>query len=404
MLKRRSMLIGGSLALLPTVTERARAAADAPIRIGVLTDMTTQYSDQNGQGSVVAAQLAVEDAGGTALGRKVEIMVGDMQGKVDIGVAIAGPWYDTEGVDVIIDIPNSGLALAVQDMAAAKNRIMIVTASSSDITGARCVPNGLQWGGTSYSLGAAPAREILAAGGDTWFFITVDYAFGYALERDTAAVITQAGGKLLGAVRHPYDATDFSAYLLQAQSSGAKVLAFANTGENLNNGLKQAGEFGLINGKRVIVGLADTLTNLHAIGLATAPGTLFTSPWYWDTDETTRTFAKRWSGRIGGGRMPDRLHVANYSIVSSYLKAVTAAKTTEAKPVLAKLHSLPVDDIYTRSGRVQENGALSFDWFVLKSKTPQASKGPWDLAEVLRRVPASQAVQAASASGCKLVN
>ena len=398
---RRGLIIGGGMAALSGSAGRSRAASGAPIRIGVLTDMTSQYSDLNGRGSVVAAQLAADDAGGVALGRPVQLLVGDMQGKIDIGLTIAHQWYDADGIELIIDVPNSGLALAVQDLARDRNRLMIVTASSSDITGARCVPNGLQWGGTSYTLGVAPARLILESGGDTWFFITVDYAFGISLERDTTAAVQKGGGRVVGAVRHPLNTTDFSSYLLQAQASGAKVIAFANTGENLNNSMKQASEFGLTS-DHVLVGLAQSVTNLHSVGLATAPGTLFTSPWYWDANDESRAFSRRWSERMGSGAMPDRLHVANYSIVSQYLKAVNAAGSTETNTVLAKLHAMPVDDVYTHGGRVQANGALSFDWFVLKSKTPQTSHGPWDLAEIVKRIPADQAVLPAAESGCKL--
>jgi len=399
-MRRRSMIVGSGLSIVAAAS-RAQPAAGPPLRIGVLTDMTTQYSDLNGRGAVVAAQMAAEDFGGPVLGRKLEILSADMQGKVDVGLALARNWYDSNGVDAIIDIPNSGLALAVQDLAQQKGRAMIATASSSDITGVRCVPNGLQWGGTSYSLGAAPAREVLAAGGKTWFFITVDYAFGQALERDTAAVVQSDGGRVVGAVRHPFDTTDFSSYLLQAQSSGASVIAFANTGDNLNNSLKQAAEFGLSASGKTLVGLAQTVTNLHAIGLESAGGMVFTSPWYWDATDATRTFARRWGERVGGGRKPDRLHVANYSIVSQYLKAAIAANSTEPPAVLAAMRSMPVNDIYTQSGQVLANGALSFDWFVLKAKQPNASRGEWDLAEVVRSVPASQAIQAAEASGCR---
>jgi branched-chain amino acid transport system substrate-binding protein len=355
-----------------------------------------------GPGSVIAARMAVEDAGGTVLGKPVDIVAADHQNKADIGAAIARQWFDADQVDMAVGFDNSSVALAVEQIAAQKNRIAIAGAvGTTAFTGKNCTPNEAAWLYDSHALTTTLARSVVGRGQDTWFFITVDYAFGHSLEADAASAVLASGGKVLGSVRHPLNTADFSSYLLQAQASGAKVVALANGGGDMINATKQANEFGLTRSGQTVVSLLVFITDIHSVGLKAAQGLTFVTAFYWDRDEASRAWSKRFFERHK--RMPTMAQVAVYSAIRHYLRAVEAAGTDEAKAVMAKMREIPVNDFYAKNGTVRADGRLLHDMYFIEVKTPAQSTGAWDYYNVLATIPGDQAFLPLEEGGCPLV-
>jgi branched-chain amino acid transport system substrate-binding protein len=380
----------------------ARAqVSDDVVKIGVLNDQSGLYADLGGPGSVVAARMAVEDAGGTVLGKPVEIVFADHQNKADIGVAVARRWFENEKVDMAIGFDNSAVALAVEQLAFERNRIAIAGAvGSTAFTGKNCTPNEASWIYDSYALTTSLAKSTVAEGRDTWFFITVDYAFGHSLEADATAAVKAAGGKVLGSVRHPLNTSDFSSYLLQAQASGAKVVAFANGGGDMVNAVKQANEFGLTK-NQTMVSLLVFISDVHSMELKAAQGLKFVTAFYWDRNDETRVWSKRFFERHG--RMPTMPQASVYSAVRHYLSAIAAAGTDEAKAVMAKMRETPVNDFYVKNARLREDGRLVHDMYFAQVKTPSESSKPWDYYKILATIPGDQAFRELADGGCPLV-
>jgi branched-chain amino acid transport system substrate-binding protein len=376
--------------------------SDEVVRIGVLNDQSGLYADLGGPGSVVAAKMAVEDAGGSVLGKPVDIVVADHQNKADIGAAIARQWFDVGKVDMAIDFDNSSVALAVEQIAKERNRVAIATAvGSTDFTGKACSPTAISWTYDSYALTTSLARVLTQKGLDSWFFVTVDYAFGHSMEADTTRAVLAAGGRVLGSVRHPLNTADFSSYLLQAKASGAKVVALANGGGDMVNATKQAREFGLPQGGQTLVSLLVFITDVHSLGLEAAQGLTFVNAFYWDRTPESRAWSKRFFERHKA--MPTMAQASVYSAIRHYLRAIDAAGTDEATSVMAKMRELPVNDFYASNGRIRRDGRLLHDMYLVRVKPPAASKMPWDYYEVLDTIPAEQAFQALDAGGCPLV-
>jgi len=395
-------LVGAVAAAIIGAPSARCQVSDDFVRIGVLNDQSGLYADLGGPGSVVAARMAVEDAGGTVLGKPVEIVVADHQNKADIGAAIARRWFDTEKVDMAIGFDNSSVALAVEQLAAEHNRIAIAGAvGSTAFTGKACTPTEASWLYDSYALTTSLARSVVAEGRDTWFFLTVDYAFGHSLEADATNAVLAAGGKVLGSVRHPLNTSDFSSYLLQAQASGAKVVALANGGGDMINAIKQAGEFGLTRGGQTVVSLLVFISDVHSMGLQTAQGLKFVTAFYWDRDEESRAWSKRFFARHG--RMPTMAQAGVYSAVRHYLRAIAAAGTDEARAVMAKMREIPVNDFYAKNGRLREDGRLVHDMYFAEVKKPSESKEPWDDYTILATIPGVSAFRSLEDGGCPLV-
>ena len=373
--------------------------SDDVVKIGVMNDQSGLYADLGGPGSVTAARMAVEDAGGTVLGKPIEVVFADHQNKADIGVAVARRWFENEHVDMAIGFDNSSVALAVEQLAAEQNKIAIAGAvGSTAFTGKNCTANEASWLYDSYALTTSLAKSIVAEGRDTWFFITVDYAFGHSMEADATAAVEVAGGKVLGSVRHPLNTSDFSSYLLQAQASGAKVVAFANGGGDMVNAVKQANEFGLTK-KQSMVALLVFISDVHSMQLQAAQGLKFVTGFYWDRDDETRAWSKRFFDRQG--RIPTMAQATIYSAVRHYIASIAAAGTDEAKAVLAKMRTLPVD--FARNGHLREDGRLVHDMLFAQVKTPAESKGPWDYYKILGVIPGDQAFRPLADGGCPLV-
>ena len=378
--------------------------AQTPVKIGILNDQSGVYADFGGKSSVEAAKMAVEDFGGKVLDRPVEIVSADHQNKPDIATAIARRWYDVEGVDAIMELTTSSVALAVQDLSKEKKKIDIVTgAASTALTQKNCSPYGFHWAYDTHALAVGTGGALVENGGDTWFFLTADYAFGYALEADTAKYVTSKGGKVLGSVRHPLNTSDFSSFILQAQASGAKVIGLADAGLDTSNAIKQSAEFGVTqSGKQRLAALLFTLSEVHGLGLKAAQGLVLTEGYYWDQNDETRAFSKRFMARAG--RMPNMVQAGAYSAVLQYLKAVKAAGTTDTEAVAKKLHEMPVDDSFTHHGKVLANGSMVHDMYLFQVKTPAESKGPWDYYRQLATIPGDAAFETAKESGCPLAN
>ncbi|HEX6841257.1 MAG TPA: ABC transporter substrate-binding protein [Stellaceae bacterium] len=400
-MRQAPLMAAAALLALWLATPAAAQISDNVVKIGVLNDQSGLYADLAGPGSVVAARMAVEDFGGKVLGKPIEIVVADHQNKADIGAAIARQWFDVDKVDMAIDFANSSVALAVEQLAKDRNRIAIATAvGTTDFTGKACTPNEASWLYDSYALTNSLAREVTKQGRDTWFFVTVDYAFGHSLEADTTKAVLAAGGKVLGGVRHPLNNADFSSYLLQAKASGAKVVALADGGGDMINATKQAHEFGLVEGGQSLVSLLVFITDVHSLGLQAAQGLTFVTGFYWDRDDESRAFAKRFEARFKS--MPTMVHAAVYSAVRHYLRAIQAAGTDEAKAVMAKMRELPVDDFYARGARLRIDGRLVHDMYLAQVKKPSESKGPWDYYKIIGTIPGDQAFQSLAAGGCPL--
>jgi branched-chain amino acid transport system substrate-binding protein len=376
------------------------APASAQVKIGILNDQSGLYADYGGKNSVEAAKMAIEDFGGEVLGQKIEIVTADHQNKPDLAVAIARRWYDTEGVDMITELTTSSVALAVQELSKEKKKIdIVVGAATSRITGDACTPYGFHWAHDTRALAVGTGGALAEAGGDTWFFLTADYAFGYALEKDTSDIVASKGGKVLGSVRVPLNSSDFSSFLLQAQSSKAKIVGLANAGLDTTNSIKQAAEFGIVKSGQKLAALLMVLSDVHGLGLEAAQGLVLTEGFYWDHDDRARAFAERFLKRTGS--MPNTIHAGTYSATLSYLKAVKAAGTKDSDAVVKKLKELPVDDAFAQ-GKVLANGRMVHDMYLFEVKKPSESKKPWDYYKQLAVVPGDKAFFTAKESGCPL--
>jgi branched-chain amino acid transport system substrate-binding protein len=399
----KKALVAAAIAGALSVTAAQAQVSDNVIKIGVLSDMSSLYTDLAGAGSVVAARMAVEDSGIEKRGYKVEVISADHQNKPDVGSAIARQWYDTDKVDVIVDVPNSGVALAVNQITKDKGKAFLVSgAATSDLTGKACSPNTIHWTYDTWMLANGTGSAIVKTGGDTWFFLTADYAFGQALERDTEAVVIKNGGKVLGKVRHPLNTQDFSSFLLQAQSSKAKIIGLANAGGDTTNSIKQAAEFGIVKGGQNLAGLLVFLTDIHALGLPTAQGLILTNTFYWDQNDQTRAFAKRFAEKDKGIH-PTMVHAGVYSSVLHYLKAVEALKTDDGTKVVAKMKETPTDDPLFGKGTIRADGRKIHPAYLVEVKKPSESKGAWDYYKVRATIPADQAFRPLNAGECPLV-
>lgn len=372
------------------------------VKIGVLTDMTGVYADLGGQGSVVAAQMAIDDFGGKVLGKPIQVISADHQNKADIAATVAREWFDREGVDMITDLLNSAAALAVSGVGKEKNRVVMVTgAASTALTNASCNANTIHYAYDTYALANIAGKEIVKQGGETWFFITADYAFGASLEKDTSDVVKANGGKVLGSVKHPLGTTDFSSYLLQAQASKAKIIGLANAGVDTINTIKSASEFGITKGGQSLAALLVFITDIHALGLPTTQGLMLTDGWYWDLNAETRKFGERFMAKHKTEPTMDQTAV--YSSVLTYLKAVQAAGTDEAGPIMAKLKTMTINDVFAKNGKIRADGRMIHDMYLMQVKKPNESKRPWDYYNVKATIAGDQAFQPLSKSTCSLV-
>ena len=398
----RKFGLSAAVAAALLATTALAQAAEGPVKIGVLTDMSSLYSDSGGKGSVIAAEMAVEDVGGSVLGQKIEVVGADHQNKPDVGANIARAWYDTDGVDVISDVPNSAVALAVQQITRDKNKIFLISAGgSSDLTGPACSPNSIQWTYDTYALAHGTGGAMVQQGGDSWFFITADYAFGHALERDTTAEVVRQGGKVLGSINAPLGTADFSSFLLQAQASKAKVIGLANAGGDTKTSVKQAHEFGITTGGQKLAGMLVNIDDIHALGLETAQGLIFTVGFYWDMNDETRAFSKRFLAK--DGLMPSSYQAGVYSSILHYLKAVKAVGSKDPQKVLAWMRANKVDDFFSHGGTIRVDGRMVHDMYLVQAKTPAESKGEWDLFKVLKTLPGDEVYRPLKDGGCPLV-
>src|ERR1700720_3210556 len=381
-------------------------AQDKIIKIGVLTDNSGLYSDLGGAGSTLAAQMAVEDSRLAAKGWKIDVISADHQNKPDIGTAIARQWVDVEKVDIFMDVLNSGVALAVNNLVKEKNSIMINTgAATSDLTNTQCSPNTIHWVYDTYMLANSTGQALVKAGGDTWFFLTADYAFGAALERDTTAVVVKAGGKVLGAVKHPLNSSDFSSFLLQAQASKAKIVGLANAGGDTTNAIKQAAEFGIVSGGQKLAGLLLFVNDVHSMGLKTAQGLSFTESFYWDMNDSTRAWSKRFMALSPKGTMPSMTVAGNYAAVLHYLKALEAlgGNPHDGAKVVAKMKELPTDDPLFGKGPLRIDGRRLIPAYLFEVKKPEESKYPWDYYKTVATIAPEDAAKPLSESECPLL-
>jgi len=395
----------GYLALAAAALIAGAAQAQTTVKLGVMNDMSGLYADLSGPGAVAAARMAVEDFGAEKKGIKVEIISADHQNKPDVGSNIARTWIDVDKVDAILDVPTSSVALAVNDVVREKNKVFLVSgAASSDLTGAKCSPNTVHWTYDTWSLANGTGKAIVKTGGDSWFFITADYAFGHALERDTAAVVEGNGGKVLGKVRVPLNNSDFSSFLLQAQQSKAKIIGLANAGGDTINSIKQASEFGIVSGGQNLAGLLVFITDVHALGLQTAQGLILTEAYYWDRNDESRAFAKRFAPQYKGN-MPTMVHAGVYASVLHYLKAVEALKNAgDGKAVVAKMKELPTEDPLFGKGTIRADGRKIHDMYLFEVKKPSESKGPWDYYKLRATIPAAEAFRPLKEGNCPLVS
>ncbi|WP_246662906.1 ABC transporter substrate-binding protein [Pseudolabrys sp. FHR47] len=391
----------GLMAFASISPSQAQVSGDV-VKIGVLTDMSGQWSDMNGPGSLAAAQMAAEDFGGKVLGKPIEIIGADHQLKVDVGSGIARRWIESEGVDAISDVTNSAIALAVQRLTRESNRIALFSSpSSTDLSGKECSPTGFQWVYDNYSNTVGPVKALLAQGKKSWFFVTADLAFATSLEKVATKVIGEGGGKVLGGTRNPFGAADMSPFLLPAQASKADVIFLAEAGKDLTTAIKQSSEFGISSGGQTIVAPLVFLTDVHALGLAAGQGISFVTGFYWNLNDETRAFAKRFFARHKA--MPTELQAGVYSSITHYLKAIQAAGTDEAKAVAAKMRELPVNDFLAKNGTVRVDGRMVHDMYLVQVKKPSESKEPWDYYNLLATIPAEQTALPLSESECSLV-
>ncbi len=400
-LKMKTLVAAAALAF-------AAASAHAQIsgnvvKIGVLSDMSSLYADIGGPGSVIAAKMAVEDFKAKDKSLNIEVVSADHLNKPDVGSQIARKWYDSEGVDMIVDVPNSGVALAVSEVTREKNKVFVVSgAASSDLTGAKCNANTVHWTYDTWMLANGTGKALTKAGGNTWFFITADYAFGHALERDTAAAVKAAGGQVVGDVKVPLNNQDFSSFLLQAQSSKAKIIGLANAGGDTINSIKQGAEFGIVKGGQNFAGLLVFLSDVHGIGLDKAQGLVLTETWYWDANDANRAFAKRFAAQ-SGGKYPTMVQAGVYSGTLHYLKAVAAIKSDDGAKVVAEMKKLPTDDPLFGKGTIRVDGRKIHPAYLFEVKKPGESKGPYDYYKLRATIPADEAFRPLKDGGCSLV-
>ena len=373
------------------------------VKVGVLTDQSSIFADISGRGSAVAAKLAIEDFGSTVLGRPIELVVANHQAKVDIGSGIAREMYNRDGVDVIVDISHSAVSLAVQQIARDANKlVMHVGSAHADLYGSACTPNGVQWLYDTYTLANGMSRALVKEGGDTWFFVTADYAFGHSMQAEMTRFVGELGGKTLGAVRHPVGTSDFSSFLLQAQASGAKVIGLANAAGDTVNAIKQAGEFGLTQGGQKLAGLIFYIQVAKGVGPELGQGLKFLTGYYWDRNDASRDFAKRFQAEMDGA-MPGQIHAGTYSATLHYLRSVAAAGTDDVAPVMKAMRASPVDDFFAEGAVLREDGRLMKDLFLAEIKKPSEMKNSWDLLKILQRMPAAEIIRPVDRGGCKLV-
>ncbi len=400
-MKLAGLTLFAAVALIGTAAQ----AEDVAVKIGVMSDMSGLYADLGGPGSVTAAKLAVQDFNPAAHGLKVDIVSGDMQNKPDVGANLARQWFDVDHVDMIVDVPNSGVALAVNEVAREKNKVFIVSgAASSDLTGPKCSPDTIHWTYDTWMLANGTGKAMVKAGGDTWFFLTADYAFGHALERDTTAVVLANGGKVLGSVSHPLNNSDFSSFLLQAQASKAKVIGLANAGGDTINSIKQAAEFGINKGGQQLAGLLVFVSDVNALGLNIAQGLVLTETWYWDMTDANRAFTKRWQAEHAG-KFPTMVQAGVYSAVTHYLKAVAALKSTDdGKVIVAKMKEMPVDDPLFGKGTIRADGRNIHPAYLFEVKKPEELKYPGDYYKLRSTIPAEEAFRPLKDGNCPLVN
>ena len=376
-------------------------AHNGPVKLGVLTDMSSLYADNGGRGSVVAAQMAVDDFKGKVLGRPVQIIAGDHQNKADVGSAIARRWLENEGVEVILDVPNSAVALAVQGITRDKKKLFLATgAATSRLTGNECSPTGIHWTYDTYALSQGTTRAISRLGAKTWFFLSADYSLGSQLEGDSRKVIEATGGKVVGAVKHPINTPDFSSFLLQAQSSKADVIALADAGGDFINAVKQAGEFGITRGQK-LAGLIVFIADIDSLGLQSAQGLMLSSAFYWDLNDETRAWSKHFIERTG--KVPTMIHAGTYGAVTHYLKAVEAAGTLDGPTVAAKMREMPVNDFMTHNGKIREDGRLVRDMYLFRVKSPEESRYKFDYYKLLATIPGDEAFKPMEEGGCPLL-
>ncbi|WP_268921300.1 ABC transporter substrate-binding protein [Siccirubricoccus phaeus] len=389
---------------LPQIAQSQPAPRREAVRIGIMSDLSGSFADVAGPGSVVAAQLAAEDFGGRAARLPVQILSGDHQNRADTGSAIARRWFDTEGVDAIVDLPNSAVALAVGEVARNANRVALVTAAvASRLTGDLCSPNLIHYSLDTWSMSNVPSRALVQQGGTSWFYVTADYAFGHDLEKQSSEAVTLAGGRVLGSVRHPLGTTDFSSVLLQAQASRASVVALANSQADFINSMKQASEFGLVRRGQRVVGLAVYISDIVSLGLETTQGAIVVGNFYWDLTDGTRGFARRFAER-SGGRMPTDLQANVYAAVTHYLKAVEAlGNSTDGRAVVARMKATPTEDAVFGSGQIRADGRRISPVYVFQVKAPAASTGRYDVYRLIRDVPLEEAYRPIAQGGCPLV-
>jgi branched-chain amino acid transport system substrate-binding protein len=400
----KSLVAGITLFVCGATCAIAQKVSNDVVKIGVLTDFSGVYSEFSGQGSLTAVKMAVEDFGGKVLDKPIEIISADHQNKADVGSAKAREWYDTQNVDIIMDTTNSAVTLAVMNITYQKDKIVVIGGSSTvRVTNDDCTPNSIQYVYDANSLSNVVGKAVIKQGGDTWFFVTVDFAFGHGLEKTTSDVVRAAGGKVIGSVKHPLGASDYSSFLLQAQGSGAKVIGLATAGADLINAIKTASQFGITgpNSKQQLASLLVFISDVHAMGLEQSQGLLLTESFYWDLNDETRKWSRRFLARHG--RMPTMVHAAMYSATTHYLKAVQAAGTDETKAVMAKMKSTPVNDVFATNGRIREDGLHVHDMYLMQVKRPDESKYPWDYYHVRAVIPPDEAFKSMKEGTCKFV-
>lgn len=402
-MRRISIALAAGVALASPVYAQTAKLSDDVVKIGVLTDMSGQFSHESGEGAVTAVKMAVEDFGGTVLGKPIEVLVADHQNRNEVAIAKAREWYDVGKVDLIANLINSSIALAVTNVAQEKNRVAIVNGSgSSRLTGDSCTPNSIHYAYDTYALAQGTGKALIKEGLKSWYFLTADYAFGHALEGDTANVVKANGGTVAGSIRYPIDTADHSSFLLQAQASKANVVAIAGSGTTFINAVKSAKDFGLTEGgKQTIAGLLVWITDIDSMGLSTAQGLVLTNAFYWDRDEETRAFSKRFFAKMK--RMPHMGDAGDYSSTMHYLNAIKAAGTDDAKAVMAKMREMPVNDFFAKNGRVREDGRFIHDMYVYEVKKPSESKYAWDYYKLRSVIPGDEAFRPVSESKCPLV-
>ncbi len=392
--------LGLGVSALAMASAATAEISDGAVRIGLLTDMSGTYSGVAGPGTVVAAQMAIEDFGGTVAGAPIELLTADHQNKADIAANRAREWGENDGVDAFAELVTTSVAMAVFEIAKQQNKVTLVSgAASSPLTGEACIPSGVHWTYNTRALANGTGAAVVAEGGDTWYFLTADYAFGQALEADVTKVVEAAGGQVLGSIRHPFPASDFSSFVLQAQASGAKVIGLANAGADTTNAIKAANEFGLVAGGQSIAALLMFISDVHALGLETAQGIQLTTGFYWDANDETRAWSERFGERMNGA-MPTMVQAGVYSSVMHYLKAIEATGTDETDAVIAQMRATPINDFFAKNGVLRSDGRMVHDMYLARVKSPAESTGPWDYYEIIRTIPGEEAYGTLEESTC----